>query len=61
MKYYAVAVVYVVEADDEQSAKQKALSGVSIHKFFFRVEDFTAKVAEIVHRTTHPRPEKGLW
>jgi len=61
MKYYAVVVVSIVESDDEPSAKQKALSNTSIHKFTVRVEDVSSKVAEIIHRMTHSRPEEGLW
>jgi len=61
MRYYAVVVVYVVEADDELSAQQKALSDTSIHKFTLQVEDVSAQVAAIIHRMNHPHPEKGLW
>jgi len=61
MKYYAVAVMHIVEAEDEASAQQKAFSGTSIHKFTLEVKDVSDKMAEIIHRMTHPRPEKGLW
>ena len=61
MKYYKIVVAYVVDADDEPTAQQKAVINKAIITKVVKVENVTAQVEPLIHKAHHPQPEKGLY
>lgn len=61
MKYYRVIVSFLVEAEEDYTAQQKAISGKALLHYIKGVEQAPPEIEATINQLIQSRPEKGLW